>query len=85
MGQRTRSPRLSVRGTQPSGAGDSDSPLSAPSCRTSWRRGPGARKDGRGFGLHSSALAAQMLGGSLTLDSEGPGKGAVATLELPIS
>jgi signal transduction histidine kinase len=42
------------------------------------------RKDGHGFGLHSSALAAQMLGGKLTLESEGPGKGAVATLELPI-
>ena len=43
------------------------------------------RKDGHGFGLHSSALAAQMLGGRLTLESEGPGKGAVATLELPLS
>ena len=43
------------------------------------------RKDGHGFGLHSSALAAQMLGGCLTLESEGPGKGAVATLELPLS
>ncbi|WP_044198887.1 trifunctional serine/threonine-protein kinase/ATP-binding protein/sensor histidine kinase [Hyalangium minutum] len=43
------------------------------------------RKEGHGFGLHSSALAAQMLGGRLTLESEGPGKGAVATLELPLS
>jgi len=43
------------------------------------------RKDGHGFGLHSSALAAQMLGGKLTLESEGPGRGAVATLELPLS
>ncbi|MBN1206284.1 MAG: AAA family ATPase [Myxococcaceae bacterium] len=43
------------------------------------------RKDGHGFGLHSSALAAQMLGGHLTLESEGPGKGALATLELPLS
>jgi signal transduction histidine kinase/integral membrane sensor domain MASE1 len=42
------------------------------------------RKDGHGFGLHTSALAAQMLGGRLTLESEGPGKGAVATLELPL-
>jgi signal transduction histidine kinase len=42
------------------------------------------RKDGHGFGLHSSALAAQMLGGRLSLESEGPGKGAVATLELPL-
>jgi signal transduction histidine kinase len=43
------------------------------------------RKTGHGFGLHSSALAAQMLGGRLTLESEGPGKGAVATLELPVA
>ncbi|WP_257449336.1 trifunctional serine/threonine-protein kinase/ATP-binding protein/sensor histidine kinase [Archangium lipolyticum] len=43
------------------------------------------RKDGHGFGLHSSALAAQLLKGSLTIDSEGPGKGAVTTLELPLS
>ncbi|QRK09229.1 AAA family ATPase [Archangium violaceum] len=43
------------------------------------------RKDGHGFGLHSSALAAQLLKGSLTLESEGPGKGAVATLALPLA
>ena len=43
------------------------------------------RKDGHGFGLHSSALTAQQLGGRLTLESEGPGKGAIATLELPIT
>ncbi|OJH36274.1 trifunctional serine/threonine-protein kinase/ATP-binding protein/sensor histidine kinase [Cystobacter ferrugineus] len=43
------------------------------------------RKDGHGFGLHSSALAAQLLNGRLSIESEGPGKGAVTTLELPIS
>ena len=42
------------------------------------------RKDGHGFGLHASALAARMLKGRLTLESEGPGMGAVATLELPL-
>jgi C4-dicarboxylate-specific signal transduction histidine kinase len=41
------------------------------------------RKDGHGFGLHSSALAAQEMGGSLTAHSEGLGKGATFTLELP--
>jgi PAS domain S-box-containing protein len=41
------------------------------------------RKDGHGFGLHSGALAAKELGGTLTAFSEGPGKGAVFTLELP--
>jgi ligand-binding sensor domain-containing protein/signal transduction histidine kinase len=41
------------------------------------------RKNGHGFGLHSGALAAKALGGSLTVASDGPGKGAVFTLELP--
>ncbi len=43
------------------------------------------REGGHGLGLHSSALAAKMLGGRLTLESEGPGKGATATLELPLT
>ncbi|OJH34008.1 histidine kinase [Cystobacter ferrugineus] len=38
---------------------------------------------GLGFGLHSSALAAQEMKGSLTAYSEGPGQGATFTLELP--
>ncbi|WP_257448755.1 trifunctional serine/threonine-protein kinase/ATP-binding protein/sensor histidine kinase [Archangium lipolyticum] len=42
------------------------------------------RKDGHGFGLHSSALAAKMLGGHLTLESDGPNQGATATLEIPL-
>jgi C4-dicarboxylate-specific signal transduction histidine kinase len=41
------------------------------------------REEGHGFGLHSSALAAQELGGTLTAHSEGPGLGATFTLELP--
>jgi signal transduction histidine kinase len=41
------------------------------------------RKDGHGFGLHSSALAAQEMGGSLTVHSNGAGLGATFTLELP--
>jgi signal transduction histidine kinase len=41
------------------------------------------RKDGHGFGLHSSALAAKEMGGSLTVRSDGVGQGAAFTLELP--
>ena len=41
------------------------------------------RKDGHGFGLHSGALAARELGGDLRATSEGPGRGATFTLELP--
>ncbi len=42
------------------------------------------KKSGHGFGLHSCALAARDLGGSLTAASDGPGKGACFTLMLPI-
>jgi PAS domain S-box-containing protein len=42
------------------------------------------RKGGHGFGLHSGALAARQLGGSLICHSDGPGKGATFTLELPL-
>lgn len=41
------------------------------------------KKDGHGFGLHSGALAAKELGGRLSAHSEGPGRGATFTLELP--
>ena len=43
------------------------------------------RKDGHGFGLHSSANAARELGGHLTGHSDGVGKGAVFTLDLPVA
>jgi signal transduction histidine kinase len=42
------------------------------------------RKGGHGFGLHSSALAAQTMGGTLTAHSDGPDTGAAFTLELPL-
>jgi PAS domain S-box-containing protein len=40
------------------------------------------RKEGHGFGLHSSAIAARVLGGSLSVHSDGRGRGATFTLEL---
>lgn len=42
------------------------------------------RKDGHGFGLHSCALAAQEMGGSLTVHSDGEGQGAIFILEIPL-
>lgn len=42
------------------------------------------RKDGHGFGLHSSANAAKELGGRIIVESEGPGSGAAFTLEIPL-
>jgi signal transduction histidine kinase len=41
------------------------------------------KSDGHGFGLHSSALAATEMGGSISAQSEGLGHGALFTLELP--
>ncbi len=41
------------------------------------------KKHGYGFGLHSAAIAAKEMNGSLTANSNGPGKGTVFTLELP--
>ncbi len=43
------------------------------------------RREGHGFGLHGSACAALELGGRLTVASDGPGRGACFTLELPES
>ena len=42
------------------------------------------RADGHGFGLHSSALAAREIGGSLYAESGGIGQGATFTLTLPL-
>ena len=43
------------------------------------------KKDGHGFGLHSGVLAAREMGGSLTVQSAGPGMGATFTLRLPLN
>ncbi len=42
------------------------------------------KKNGHGFGLHSSALAAKEMGGTLTVQSAGEGRGATFILELPL-
>jgi signal transduction histidine kinase len=43
------------------------------------------RADGHGFGLHSSAVSAMELGGTLVAESSGPGEGAAFILTLPTS
>ena len=48
-----------------------------------FRHGFTTRKEGHGFGLHSGALAAKEMSGSLSVHSDGPGRGATFTLELP--
>ena len=42
------------------------------------------KKGGHGFGLHSCALAAREMGGTLVAHSDGPGTGATFTLEIPL-
>ncbi len=41
------------------------------------------KEKGHGFGLHSTALSINELNGSIRVRSEGPGKGAMFTIELP--
>ena len=43
------------------------------------------RERGHGFGLHTASLAAQQMAGSLSAQSDGAGKGASFTLELPVA
>jgi signal transduction histidine kinase len=43
------------------------------------------KKDGHGFGLHSGANAAKEMGGRLSARSDGLGRGAEFTLELPVT
>ncbi|MHC8307142.1 DAHL domain-containing protein [Pseudomonas sp. PB3P13] len=43
------------------------------------------RKEGHGFGLHSCALAAIEMNGHLSAHSDGPGKGACFTLQIPLT
>ena len=50
-----------------------------------FRHGFTTKKDGHGFGLHSGALAAKEMNGSLQGQSDGPGTGATFTLELPVA
>lgn len=43
------------------------------------------KRDGHGFGLHSSANAAREMRGNLSVQSNGLGSGATFTLELPVA
>ena len=49
-----------------------------------FNHGFATRKEGHGFGLHSGALVAGEMGGTMRVHSDGPGRGATLTLELPL-
>jgi len=50
-----------------------------------WEFGFTTKAHGHGFGLHSSAVAAQQLGGSIAGTSPGPGLGASFRVTIPVS
>jgi len=55
-----------------------------PQCLSSlFNQNPSSKGDGHGYGLHLSANWARELGGRLSCQSDGPGRGARFTLELP--
>jgi two-component system NtrC family sensor kinase len=49
-----------------------------------WEYGFTTKKHGHGFGLHSAAVAAQQLGGSVHAQSNGVGHGARFSVSIPI-
>ena len=64
---------------------DNGGGIPAGSLEKIFRNGYTTKKDGHGFGLHSSANAAAELGGELSAHSDGPGRGASFILELPFT
>jgi signal transduction histidine kinase len=50
-----------------------------------WEFGFTTKEQGHGFGLHSSAVAAQQLGGSIAAHSAGLGQGASFSVKIPLS
>ena len=49
-----------------------------------WEFGFTTKAHGHGFGLHSSAVAAQQLGGMIAAHSPGPGQGACFSVRIPV-
>jgi sensor histidine kinase regulating citrate/malate metabolism len=50
-----------------------------------WEFGFTTKAHGHGFGLHSSAVAAQQLGGTVAVISAGAGLGARFTVTIPLN
>jgi C4-dicarboxylate-specific signal transduction histidine kinase len=79
--------KLTLRATAPNGrihisVSDNGVGIPAENLTRIFTQGFTTRKNGHGFGLHSSALAAKEIGGRLFVQSDGPGKGATFMLEL---
>jgi two-component system NtrC family sensor kinase len=65
--------------------GDNGMGISSENLTRIFSHGFTTKRNGHGFGLHIGALAAREMGGSLTAHSDGPGRGATFTLELPLA
>lgn len=78
--------RISQDGTDAVSIGITDSGVGIPTENLTrvFQHGFTTRADGHGFGLHSGALAARALGGTLKVHSDGLGRGATFTLALPL-
>jgi signal transduction histidine kinase len=63
---------------------DTGSGISPESMARLFQHGFTTKPQGHGFGLHHGALAAKEMGGSLSAHSDGEGKGATFTLEIPL-
>lgn len=63
--------------------GDTGVGISQENLTRIFQHGFTTKEGGHGFGLHGSANSAKEMGGKLTAQSEGPGKGATFTLEIP--
>jgi signal transduction histidine kinase len=76
--------QLDSQGRAQVSVGDNGVGISPENLGRIFEHGFTTRASGHGFGLHSSALAAAEMGGSLSVQSDGPGRGATFTIELPI-
>jgi PAS domain S-box-containing protein len=65
--------------------GDNGSGITEENLSRIFQHGFTTKRDGHGFGLHSCVLAAREMSGDLTVTSQGPGRGAIFTLSLPVA
>jgi PAS domain S-box-containing protein len=63
---------------------DSGPGMSSDTLSHLWEFGFTTKRNGHGFGLHASALAAREIGARVFAESDGPGRGARFTVRLPL-
>lgn len=64
---------------------DNGSGITSENLQKIFTHGFTTKEDGHGFGMHSCANSAKVLGGMLTIDSKGTNKGSVVILQLPVT